>query len=322
MSADRCLYVRVCCSSSIFAHAYTARVVGIGTPKPLAELDDRADDRFELHRPARLEILQHRRLVRADFFGARHPLVDRDRQLDAELRRHRFGFRHDFADRRGRVGMPDQLFERPAGQRADRVERDVAEQLHPDLVAKPRVDRDSGTRRQSTVRRSLRNRSDLLPSGSPKLILLPSVWRMTPGSTMSVGKVGERADHPTRLDAAAMTPPGSTRSSRNPSRSPPTALEVPPRDAVLRADDDGVGTEERCELRRERRQAVRLDAEEYDVGLSDRRKIAGDLRPHLEVAVRARHAQPVLLHGAQVRTAREQHDSTPGAAARASRAPI
>lgn len=31
-------------------------------------------------------------------------------------------------------------------------------------------------------------RSDLLPSGSPKLIRLPSVWRMTPGSTMSVAK--------------------------------------------------------------------------------------------------------------------------------------
>ena len=73
-------------ASSIFAHAYTARVVGIGTPKPLAELDDRPDDRLELHRPAGLEILQHRRLVRADFFGARHPLIDRDRQLDAELR--------------------------------------------------------------------------------------------------------------------------------------------------------------------------------------------------------------------------------------------
>ena len=33
-----------------------------------------------------------------------------------------------------------------------------------------------------------RARSDLLPSGSPKLIRLPSVCRMTPGSTMSVAK--------------------------------------------------------------------------------------------------------------------------------------
>jgi hypothetical protein len=33
-----------------------------------------------------------------------------------------------------------------------------------------------------------RSRSDLVPSGSPKLILLPSVWRMTPGSITSVAK--------------------------------------------------------------------------------------------------------------------------------------
>ena len=46
---------------------------------------------------ARLRVLQHRRLVRADFFGAGHPLIDRDRQLDAELRRHRFGLGHDLA---------------------------------------------------------------------------------------------------------------------------------------------------------------------------------------------------------------------------------
>ena len=53
--------------------------------QPLAQFHDRADDGFELHRPAGFEILQHRRLVRADFFGAGHSLVDRDRQLDAEL---------------------------------------------------------------------------------------------------------------------------------------------------------------------------------------------------------------------------------------------
>ena len=41
---------------------------------------------------------------------------------------------------------------------------------------------------------------------------------------------------------------------------------------------------------------------------SDRREIAGDRRPDLEVAVRARDAQPALLHRPQVRAAREQHD--------------
>ena len=42
------------------------------------------------------------------------------------------------------------------------------------------------------------------------------------------------------------------------------------------------------ELRRKRGQAVRLHAEEDDIGRADRRQVAGDLRPDLEIAVRAR----------------------------------
>ncbi len=63
-------------------------------------------------------------------------------------------------------------------------------------------------------------------------------------------------------------------------------LEVPPRHAVLGADHDGVGAEQRREPRRQRGQAVRLDAEKDDIGRADRREVVGDLRPHLEVAVR------------------------------------
>jgi hypothetical protein len=40
--------------------------------KPIAQLDDRADDGVDFHRPPGLEILQHRRLVRTNFFGAGH----------------------------------------------------------------------------------------------------------------------------------------------------------------------------------------------------------------------------------------------------------
>ena len=64
------------------------------------------------------------------------------------------------------------------------------------------------------------------------------------------------------------------------------ALEVPPRDAVLRADDDGVGAEAAARAPAPARSGVRLDAEEHDVGRADRREVAGDRRPHLEVAVR------------------------------------
>ena len=51
------------------------------------------------------------------------------------------------------------------------------------------------------------------------------------------------------------------------------------------ADNHGVRAEERSELRRERSQAVGLDAEEDDVGDPDGREVARHFRPHLEVAV-------------------------------------
>jgi hypothetical protein len=53
--------------------------------EPISQLDDGADDRFELQRAAGLEILQHRRLVRADLFRPGHPLIDRDRHFDASF---------------------------------------------------------------------------------------------------------------------------------------------------------------------------------------------------------------------------------------------
>ena len=121
-------------------------------------------------------------------------------------------------------------------------------------------------------------------------------------------EIRERADDAARLDRRRDDAAGIDALEPEAVELAADALEIPPRDAVLRADDDGVGAEQRPQLRRERRQAVRLDAEEDDVGRSDRRQIAGDIRRDFEVAVRADHAQPALLHRAEVRTAREQHD--------------
>ena len=115
-------------------------------------------------------------------------------------------------------------------------------------------------------------------------------------------------------------PPGSTRSSRETLELAADTLKVPPRDAVLSADDDGVGAEERPKLGSQRRQAVRLDAEQHDVGLADGVQIAGDLRLHLEIPVGADHAEAALAHGLQVRTAREEDDVGAGNGVR--RAPM
>src|SRR4051794_28787817 len=167
------------CAAPLFVEHLCARIDGARRrhrdADTFAEFYGGADDRLQLQRPSGFEILQHRRLVRTNFFCAGHPLLDRDRQLDPELPGDRLGFGHDFADHGGRVRMADQLLQRPAGECADRVEGDVAEQLHPDLVAEPGRDRHAETAAISASASALM-RSLRVPFGSPRLSRLPSVW--------------------------------------------------------------------------------------------------------------------------------------------------
>ena len=46
----------------------------------------RADQRLDLERPSRFNILQHRSLMRPDFLRARNALLDSHAHRDAELR--------------------------------------------------------------------------------------------------------------------------------------------------------------------------------------------------------------------------------------------
>src|SRR6185503_11535804 len=60
---------------------------------------------------------------------------------------------------------------------------------------------------------------------------------------------------------------------------------------------------ELAELRRQRGQAVRLDAEEDDVGGADGAEVAGRMGLDLEVTIGTDDAKPSLLHRLQVRAA-------------------
>src|SRR5262249_38253264 len=136
--------------------------------------------------------------------------------------------------------------------------------------------------------------ADLVPFGVPNHAGLDDVRR----------EVGERSDDAARLDG------GRDDTTRIDALEPDAlelaadAVKIPPRDAVLRADDDRVGTEERAKRRCQRGETMCLDAEKHDVGLTNGREIAGDGWRDREVAVGAQHAQATFLHGAQMRTAR------------------
>src|SRR5258708_16060785 len=106
-----------------------------------AELLDGSDQRVDLHRPAALEILQHRGLVRAD---ARRPVdapLDIDAAAHSEALTDRLRLDHHRARHLAGTGIGADDIERGTGQRADRVEGKIAPQLEPDLVADALADR-------------------------------------------------------------------------------------------------------------------------------------------------------------------------------------
>src|SRR4029079_808545 len=92
-------------------------------------------------RLARLEVLERRGLVGADLLGAAQALLDRDLRGPAAG----VGYLERLGHHRGhelpRLVVPADLLHRRAGQRAQRVERDVAHELDPGLVAHVLLDR-------------------------------------------------------------------------------------------------------------------------------------------------------------------------------------
>ena len=209
--------------------------------------------------------------------------------------------------------MTRQLFERPPVSALIGLNATLPSSLTQISVPEPRGDRDTGSRRaisaSAIARAAIRPRAvglaeaDAIAFGVPNDAGLDDLGR----------EIGQRSDDAARLDGRRDDAAGIDAFEPQPVELAADALEIPPRDAVLRADDDGVGTEQRRKLRRERRQAVRLDAEDDDVRVADRAQIAGDRRAHLEIAVGADDPQAALLHRAQVRAAREQHDVGAGA---------
>ena len=62
------------------------------------------------------------------------------------------------------------------------------------------------------------------------------------------GEIGERSDDPSRLDGGRDDAARIDALETKAIELAALALEIPPRDPVLRADDDGVGTEEHAEI--------------------------------------------------------------------------
>ena len=174
---------------------------GVGVCGQPAELDHRADQRVDLRLAAGLDVLQHRGLVLAHLLGAGDALVERH----AERRRRACGpppAPRSSSPRPARASAGTGRC-RPAWRApgADRVEREVAPQLEPDLGADVLQHRRLEPGACRTRRRCACTRSLIEPSSSPSGKRSPSMWRTTPGATSSEAGIDDAADHAPRRDA-------------------------------------------------------------------------------------------------------------------------
>ena len=113
--------------------AWTARTLGTSTPSRSASSTTAP--------VMRLQVLQHRSLVVADREPGLEPPVKRHWELDPEPVGHLRALGEHRPQQIDHLGQFAELAERRPGQRGDRVERNVADQLQPDLIGKPRLDR-------------------------------------------------------------------------------------------------------------------------------------------------------------------------------------
>src|ERR1700682_2823022 len=84
------------------------------------------------------------------------------------------------------------------------------------------------------------------------------------------------------------------------------AIEVPPGNAILRADYARFSSHERRQAWDHCSQAVRLQGKQHDIDWTNLRRVISRRGPRFEISERAAHAHAVLLHCAQMRSTRDQ----------------
>lgn len=232
-------------------------------------------------------------------------LFDGDADLAAEGLgdRERLGH-HDLDDLAG-AAVQAHLPHGGAGQRADRVERDVAEQLEPDVVAQVGFDRalqTTGDHGLAEVQAALGHAAVGLADGEPGAFQVPydtGAFELGRGvDDAADGPFGgeHRTDRAVRvhaLDAVAVV--GSA-----------VAVEVPPGDAVLGGHDGRRVVQQWFDQRPARRVRVGLQAQEDEVDRADLGRVVGGVGARGEVTARTEHAHSVLPHGREMRSTGDQ----------------
>src|SRR6202041_244080 len=241
----------------------------------------------------------------ANFFRACDALIDRNRQLHSKLVRDRFDFLHDAADHGRGSGIARDLNQSGAGQRADRVERCVAQNLYPDLLPDASGDRAA----EAGCDERFGKHTDAIGARAVGF---------AEGNSIALGMM----NHSRRGNLSGKVNNGSAHSfcfkgGGDPSAGIDTlqaqsfpfaaeALEVPPGNFVLCAYHCSIRSQHRSQVRRKLGQAVGFHSKKNNVYRTHFFKGTGDGGARHEISLAAFDTHAVLLHGAKMRPAREQ----------------
>ncbi len=214
-------------------------MVGVVDAGQVAEFGDGRHHRVDFHRPAALEVLQHRGLVLADLAAAFYAAVDVDGEADAERLPDALRLEHRGTHEAAQIFVLGDCLQGQSGQRADRIERDVAPQFDPDFVADARAD----GRAQAGLHHRLRQRGGaraLRPVGladreTVAVAMLDHARRHqlrrrqhdAAQGALRPERVPDRAARIDRRDAAILIRPGEL-------------VKIPPRHPVHRVEDRGI----------------------------------------------------------------------------------
>ena len=283
---------------------------GAGQPP---QLHHRADERLRLERLARFGVLQHRGLVLADPFRTGDALLERHPERDPELRRDSLRLGHHPRGQIARRREPADVDQGRVGERADRVEGEVAPCLEPDFgadVVQHRGLEPGALQRPGQRRDPIGDGAVELPDRKPGPFDVTDAARCG-----DLGRgIRDAPDDSLRFDRARDRRARVEGVEHGAVERSAVALEVPPGDAVLSRQHDGLGTEQSGELAGDRSDLVRLDPEDHQVLGPTLPHVAGggDVRGMNHRAVVHRHLEPAASDRLEMATSGDQGDFLAG----------
>ena len=279
------------------------------------QFEHSANDGINFHRAAQLQVLMHRHLHRANRLGDLEPPLNRYQVADAVSIGHDGHFLHHRAHKPDQRRVGTNGIHARARQRGNRIERGVADQLHPQIVtdALTHLGLQPG-REQSLGQRVQPARQAAIGLADNEQFLA------IPADLARCGDFARRmhhaADDAVRIKRAQHRATGVKRVHRRAVETAALAEEIPPRHAVDGRHHHAFGFDQGGQARQHRRYLVCLQRDEQDFLLArigrQRSRVFVRIDAHGDAALFGDQREAVFTNRRQMRTARDHTGFKPG----------